>query len=415
MPQYYGIDYLRRKLAMKRLRVLKRYQYYDMKNIARDLSKIIPQQFDWLRPVLGWCAKAADSIGDRIVFEGFKNDGLGLSEIYELNSQDVLTDSAVISALITSCSFVYVSLDKDGIPRLQAIDGGNATGVLDPVTHMCSEGYAVLERDDSIIQTSDSDTYMGMPVLEAYFTVEETQIYRNGQLAETYPNPAPYALLVPMIHRPDPTRPFGRSRISRACMALTDSALRTLRRQEVAAEFYSFPQKYLLGLDPEAEQPDKWQATISSFLQFDKDSEGDHPILGQFQQQSMQPFDDQMRTIASMFAGETGLTLDDLGFSTANPTTPEAIRASHETLRLSARKAQRDFAVGFLNAGYLGACLRDNYGYDRSIMYQTKVRYEPIFEPDAAQLSGMGDAINKIQQSFPDYFDEEKLHELTGL
>ena len=415
MPQYYGIDYLRRKLAMKRVRVLKRYQYYDMKNVAKDLSKIIPRQFDWLRPVLGWCAKSADSISDRIVFEGFKNDGMGLGEIYELNSQDVLTDSAISSALITSCSFIYVSQDKDGIPRLQAIDGGNATGEIDPVTHMLTEGYAVLERDTSMIQTSDVAAYLGKPTVEAYFTIESTTIYRDGKLVQTYPNPAPYALLVPMIHRPDPTRPFGRSRISRACMGLTDAALRTLRRQEVAAEFYSFPQKYLLGLDPEAEQPDKWAATISSFLQFDKDSEGDHPILGQFQQQSMQPFDDQMRTIASMFAGETGLTLDDLGFSTANPTTPEAIRASHETLRLSARKAQRDFAIGFINAGYLAACLRDNYGYDRSIMYQTKVRYEPIFEPDAAQLSGMGDAINKIQQSFPDYFDEEKLHELTGL
>jgi hypothetical protein len=46
---------------------------------------------------------------------------------------------------------------------------------------------------------------------------------------------------------------------------------------------------------------------------------------------------------------------------------------------------------------------------------QTKVLYEPLFEPDAAQLSGMGDAINKIQQSFPDYFDEDKLHRMTGL
>ena len=129
----------------------------------------------------------------------------------------------------------------------------------------------------------------------------------------------------------------------------------------------------------------------------------------------MSPYSEQLKTIASMFAGETGLTLDDLGFSTANPSTPEAIRASHETLRLAARKAQRNFSVGFLNAGYLAACLRDNYAYDRSVIYQTKVNYEPIFEPDAAQLSGMGDAVLKIQQAFPDYFDEEKLHRLTGL
>ena len=414
MPEYKGIEYLRYKLNSKRVRVLARYTYYDMKHSAKDLSNVTPQQFNWLRPVLGWCAKAADSISDRIIFEGFADDIMGLGEIYDLNSKDVLTDSAISSAVVTSCSFIYVSI-ADGIPRLQAIDGGNATGILDPVTHMLTEGYAVLERDNSIVQGPNVSDYFGQPVVEAYFTAESTQIYRNGQLAETYPNPAPYALLVPVIHRPDAVRPFGRSRISRACMDLMDSALRTLKRSEVSAEFYSFPQKYLLGLDPETEMPDKWQSTISSFLRFDKDGEGEHPVLGQFQQQSMTPYNEQLKTIASMFAGETGLTLDDLGFSTANPTTPEAIRASHETLRLAARKAQRDFAVGFLNAGYLAACLRDDMAYDRSIIYQTRVMYEPLFEPDAGQLSGIGDAVNKIQQSFPDYFNEEKLHELTGL
>lgn len=413
MPEYKGIDYLRNKLTAKRPRVLARYSHYDMKHTAKDLSKIMPEQFDWLHPVLGWCAKAADSISDRIVFENFTNDTMELNEIFDLNSKDVLTDSTVSSAVVTSCSFIYVSI-ADGIPRLQAIDGGNATGILDPVTHMLTEGYAVLERIKSTTETRWS-SYFGTPAVEAYFTAEETQIYRYGKLAERYPNPAPYALLVPVIHRPDPIRPFGRSRISRACMDLMDSALRTLKRSEVSAEFYSFPQKYLLGLDPETEMPDKWQATISSFLRFDKDGEGEHPVLGQFQQQSMTPYNEQLKTIASMFAGETGLTLDDLGFSTANPSTPEAIRASHETLRLAARKAQRDFAVGFLNAGYLAACLRDSYAYDRSIIYQTKVMYEPLFEPDAGQLSGIGDAVNKIQQSFPDYFDEEKLHRMTGL
>lgn len=405
MPELRGIDYLRHKLNQKRTRVLTRYKYYNMKNVTKDLSGVIPDKFLWLRPVLGWCAKAADSIADRVVLEGFENDGLGIGKIYELNSMNVLTDSSIISAVISSCSFIYVFMGDDDYPRLQSIDGSNATGIIDPTTRMLTEGYAVLERDNG-----------GTPKTEAYFTPEGTWIYRKGtKKSAKYDNPTDYALLVPVIHRPDPTRPFGRSRISRACMSLTDSAIRTLKRSEVSAEFYSFPQKYILGLDSDAEQFDKWQATISSLLQFDKDSEGDHPVLGQFQQQSMAPYNDQLRTIASVFAGETGLTLDDLGFSTQNPTTEEAIRASHETLRRSAKKAQRDMSSGFLNAGYLAACLRDNHKYDLSILTQTKAVYEPVFEPDAGQLSGLGDAVQKIQQSFPDYFDEKKLHRLTGL
>jgi hypothetical protein len=198
-------------------------------------------------------------------------------------------------------------------------------------------------------------------------------------------------------------------------MKLTDAALRALKYQEISAGFYSFPQKYLLGLDPEAEMPDKWEATISSFLRFDKDGEGEHPVLGQFQQQSMQPYDEQIRTLASAFAGATCLTLDDLGFSTANPSTAEAIDAAHERLYSYIEATQSDFAVGFLNAGYLAACLRDNFSYDRSIISNTKVKYKPITRINISNLNQLGDAANKLQQAFPGYFDEEKLYDCTGI
>ena len=45
----------------------------------------------------------------------------------------------------------------------------------------------------------------------------------------------------------------------------------------------------------------------------------------------------------------------------------------------------------------------------------TQPVWAPIFEPDASQLSGIGDAIGKIQAAFPDYFTEDKLNELTGI
>ena len=83
------------------------------------------------------------------------------------------------------------------------------------------------------------------------------------------------------------------------------SALRTIKRSEIAAEFYSFPQKYVVGLSSEAERMEKWRATMSSMLQFDKDADGDSPKLGQFTQQSMSPHTEQLRMFASLFSGET--------------------------------------------------------------------------------------------------------------
>ena len=119
--------------------------------------------------------------------------------------------------------------------------------------------------------------------------------------------------------------------------------------------------------------------------------------------------------IAGLFAGETGLTLDDLGFPSQNPSSSEAIKASHESLRLTARKAQRTLGTGFLNAGYLAACLRDDIPYKRKQVSETKLQWSPIFEPDVTALSGIGDAVQKLQTSFPDYIDEDKLREMTGI
>lgn len=400
--EIYGIDYLRRRLADKQTRVLLRYKYYEMKNNAQDFSSLAPEKFKGLKETVGWCAKAVDSLADRLQFDEFQNDEFDLSEIFLSNNQDILIDSAVLSALISACSFVYIREDN-GYPRLQVIDGSNATGIIDPVTNLLTEGYAVLERDS-----------MGVVKTEAYFMAGMTEIYFHGVLVQRIPNAAPYALLVPIIYRPDAKRPFGHSRISRACIAYTQTALRTIKRSEVSAEFYSFPQKYVLGLSEDAEFNNRL-AAISSFLNFTKDGDGDHPIVGQFQQQSMTPYTEQLRTLASLFAGETGLTLDDLGFATENPSSAEAIKAGHENLRLTARKAQRTFGTGLLNVGYLAVCIRDRYAYQRDAFRDTKVAWLPIFEPDAAALSGVGDAILKINQAVPDYLGARNIKALTGM
>lgn len=401
----YGMEYLKQKLSRKQVRIRMRYSYYEMKHIAEDLRISTPPQLQSWVNTLGWCAKSVDSIADRLVFREFADDNFNINEIYAMNNPDVLVPSAVLGALISSCDFIYISNDQDGYPRLQVIDGMNATGTIDPITGMLTEGYAVLDRDR-----------YGQPSLEAYFLPGKTTYYRAGvRGVQVYEYEAPYPLLVPIIYRPDAIRPFGHSRISRACMSIADSAMRTVKRSEISAEFYSIPQKYVLGTDQDAEPIDKWSAAMSMMLEITKDKDGDVPKVGQFSQQSMTPHIEQLRMFASLFAAETGLTLEDLGFSSGNPASSEAIQASHESLRLQARAAQRSFGSGFLNAGYLAACVRDKQAYRRNQVYLTTAKWEPIFEPDSAAMSGIGDAAIKLQQSFPDYFTEDKLRDLMGI
>lgn len=399
------IEYLRKKQEMHKKRVDYKYALYDSKYQDRGVGITIPPQIrQRYRAVLGWCAKAVDALADRLVFKEFSDDNFKINDIFNINNPDVFFDSAVLSALISSCCFVYVSKNADGQARLQIVEGSNATGDIDPITGLLREGYAVLDRDEH-----------GRPSMEAHFTTDATTIYVVGEAVQSIPNPAGVPMLVPIIHRPDAVRPFGRSRITRPAIYFQQHAKRTLERADITAEFYSFPQKYIVGLSQDAEPMEKWKATVSSFLQFTKDQDGDSPKLGQFTQPSMSPFTEQLRTLASGFAGETGLTLDDLGFVTDNPSSAEAIKASHETLRIAARKAQRCFGSGFLNVGYVARCLEDNYPYRRDQFYLTKPKWYPVFEPDVATLSGIGDAAIKINQAIPEYFDKDNLSELTGI
>lgn len=405
MSDFKGIQYLRDKLTLKQSRVVTRYKYYEMKHDAKDLDISIPEDLKHIKSVLGWCGKAVDSLADRLLFREFENDNFALNEIYQMNNPDILFDSAILSALIGSCSFIYISPDKDGYPRLQVIDGHNATGIMDPITGLLKEGYAVLERDEN-----------GNAVQEAYFSPGRTDYVTKGEEGtDSRRNKVPYPLLVPIINRPDAIRPFGHSRISRACMSIVDSAIRTVKRSEISAEFYSYPQKYIVGLAEDHDNIENWRATISSMLTLTKDEDGDRPTLGQFQQQSMGPYTEQLRSFAALFAGETGLTLDDLGFVTDNPSSAEAIKAAHESLRLTARKAQKFFSTGFLNAGYLAACIRDDFAYQRQQIYLTKAIWEPVFEPDAAMLSSIGDGVSKINQAVPGYFNYDNMRNLTGI
>ena len=405
MSEYKGLAYLKNKLAQKRGRVLCRYRYYDMKNIVLDFGISTPPELRYFFSSLGWCAKGVDALADRLVFRGFADDYFDLNAIYNANNPDILSDSAIKGALISSCDFIYVFAGEKNSPRMQVIDGGNATGIIDPVTGLLKEGYAVLERN--------VDT--GEATLEAYFTAEYTEyIHKATSKCERVNHNVGHPLLVPVIFRPDASRPFGHSRISRSCMSIVDAAIRTIKRSEISAEFFAFPQKYVTNLAEDFEI-DKWQSAMSAMMTFTKDEDGDHPIIGNFTQQSMEPHLAQLKMFASLFAGEVGLTLDDLGFATGNPASADAIKAAHDNLRLTARKAQHSFGVGLLNAGFLAARMRDGWPYRREQLYRSTPLWEPLFEPDAAMLGGIGDGIQKINTAVPGYFGRDNLRNLIGI
>ncbi|MDR0852361.1 MAG: hypothetical protein LBN36_07685 [Clostridiales Family XIII bacterium] len=388
------------KLKARQTRVALRYEYYEQKKGMLNFNIAVPDTMKSLTSVLGWCGKAVDSLSDRLIFRDFLDDDFGIGDIYNMNNPDILFDSAISAALIGACSFLYVTQDAAGNPIIQVIDGCNATGTIDETTGMLTEGYAVLKRDKK-----------GKAVTEAYFEPNKTTVTEDG-VDTVFKHPVAYPLLVPVIYRPSAKRPFGHSYISRSCMNIIQQARETVRLMMVSAQFFSFPQRYVVGTDEKMDF-ERWKVAIATMFSIDRGESDVVPHVGQFEQQSMEPLFAQLKTYAALFSGETGLTIEELGFKESNPSSAEAIQNMREPMIRNALKAQRNFGSAFLNAGICAASLRDGVGYERSEFYRTKARWMPVFSPNLTGATG--DAIQKINMAIPGFFDKEMLSTLLGI
>ena len=79
-----------------------------MKNYVRDFGISTPPELRGFISSLGWCTKAVDSLADRVVFNEFRNDLLGMNSVFQMNNPDVLFQSAELSAMIAGCAFIYI-------------------------------------------------------------------------------------------------------------------------------------------------------------------------------------------------------------------------------------------------------------------------------------------------------------------
>ena len=184
--------------------------------------------------------------------------------------------------------------------------------------------------------------------------------------------------------------PAGTSTLIFTCMGYQTSALQATRKSEIAAYFYSYPQRYALGFETPGDF-DRWKASMSAMFTIGRDADGNMPQVGQFPQQSMVPYYDHLKMFAGLFAGETGMTLEDMGLPAPS------------------------FSASFCNVAYTAVCLRDNLPYERDVIKNIKPIWEPIFEPDASQYGAIGDAIFKINTASEGYIGRNTIYDMTGI
>lgn len=344
-----------------------RRDYYNQKNAVKGLGISVPKSLEGLAAVLGWPAKAVDELADRSILEGFERaDGAEwLDAVVDENDFLSAYDQALSSELIGSCAFGTVSAGQGDEPEVIMGFYGpeDAAALWDWRRKRIRSGIALVD-----VEVGEGGDVV--PTWVNLYTSDVTASCRRRRdgtwRAERVENTVGRPLMEPLAYLPELRRPFGRSRITRAVMSISDCAMREVQRSEVAAEFAALPQKYLVGVDPKTfgdDEQKRYRAWMGAILALTPNRNGDIPNVGQFPQIQMQPHIDYMQALAKQFAGETGIPLNSLGVVQDNPSSAEAMFAAERQLIAKAERLNRSNGRSLRNMVRLAACVRSGSSF----------------------------------------------------
>ncbi|MDR0514629.1 MAG: phage portal protein [Coriobacteriaceae bacterium] len=403
-----ALSSLAETLERKAARNTLRKGYYEGKNAIKDLRISIPPPLATVDTVVGWPAKAVDMLAARSIFNGFtfksgQNDLM--RSIVRQNRLKQLYHQATTSELIGSCAFLTVSKGLPGEPDVlvSAYSSLNASARWNHRKRRIDAGLTVVEADKE-----------GRPVwVNLYTDAAVTAVTKAADglwTVQRTVNRQPRILMEPLIFRQslDQGRPFGRSRISRAVMSITDSAVREALRTEVASEFFTAPQRYLLGADEDAfktkdgEEVPTYRAYMASLIAFSTNEEGDIPQFGQLPQMSMQPHMEYMRSLAARFAGETNIPVESLGIIHDNPSSAEAIYAAKEDLIVEVNELNEANGAALESIGLLALAIGQNKHLD-DLGDEERTITANFANPASPSIVSQSDAVVKMLAAMPEY------------
>ena len=412
---------MRRVIHVKGRRNKIRSAYVEAKKTLDKVGFSIPDNMVDFQTPLGWCSKAVTVPAKRIRPDGFtlatvtalKDE---IDEILEDNYFASLELMAIESALEHSVSFVFVTPGDPEMDEPRAIVSARtaleATAEINPRTGRVSAALEVVTANKLALMYLPGVTLRIELTNDGWMVTNE---YLNGHRR---------VACTPYVWARSLKRPFGHSRITRPLMGFTDSGVRTMLRQEAHAEFFSRPQRALMGA-AEVHFKDENGKDLSALdiltgsvwglpdVWDEETQELKRPDLKQLSQASMQPHSEMMRGVAMQVSSETGIPVGYLGIVQDNPSSADAIRAAEaEMLGI----IEGEFASLSMSrtdlARNIAAVLHDEW--TKSMERDLRGLKARFLDPGTPTIAARADAGAKFAQTFPDA-DPEVAMEMYGM
>lgn len=338
-----------------------RQAYLDGVVRPDNLNISVPDDMvDQLGAVIGWPRKVVFGLSDLLIWDGvtsatgsdnpFEIDDLLASTGFELEIAQTIP-----SSLTHSVAFLTLrkGVEAAGEPPviIQGHSADWAAGLWDRVRRRLSYGLTIDDIDDA-----------GRPTRFTLYTPDSTYVVElNAASAWRIIHAELHGMGAPMMEalpfEPSLDRPLGRSRISRDVMSITQRAMRTVLREELATELFTAPGILLSGVDSDLiDDLRSWDWKLGTIKTISSGEEPEGPKVTLLPQQSAQPFTEQMRALATELSGVSSLPVSSLGVIQDNPSSAEALYAAKEELVIKAKNAQRVFDAA-LNRVYAHAVM----------------------------------------------------------
>ena len=403
-----------------RRNVLRRNLFDAKQRLDRVGFSVPPHMVDFQTP-LGWAGKAVSVPAARIRREGFRLSGDStllddLNDIFAGGYTRRLEAGAVKSSLKHGPAFMFVTPGdvSKGEPRVvfSAKSALEATCIQDPRTGVVTAALELVSRTECL---------MYLPGL-----VLEVENGPNGwQVKSEISQPHDLVLCEPFVWDWDLDRPFGRSRITRPLIGAVERGVRTLLRQEVTAEFFSAPQRALLGAseehftDENGEKIDLWKAITGGVWAlpdaFDEEEQKSvRAQLQQLSQASMQPHSEMFESIALQVASETSLPIGYLGVVQNQPSSEGAIKVAEvDMVRLIQYQIERSYEDASENLARKALAVYHGE-WSEAMEQDLRGLHARYAKAETPTESARADAALKYQTAFPTG-DPEVAMEMYGL
>lgn len=350
---------LSQKLTVQATYVTLRYLYYDGEQRMQNLGISVPQVLAGVQQVVDWPRICVDRLAERASeIDGFRlpdatETDTELADICQENDFAAELPLTIQDCLVAGRGYMIVGSpdDDSDVPLVTAESPLNLALVWNPRNRMVTSAYQSYEAEGvykAVLYLPDQTIYMSRDD-QSGWVVDNRDQHKFG--------------LVPVVRFANRSRTSdreGRSQITKAIMATTDSTCRALLGMEIAREFYSIPHKYALGpkesdmVGPDGTQKTAMDMAMNRFLVFERDEAGQLPKVGQFNAFDPAVFTKIVGNGAQLMSSYTGFPASYFGeTNSANPASADAIRVAERPIERGADRVQLQATAPLRQVGQL--------------------------------------------------------------